>query len=62
VPVPSTVTYTDDLPRDRAEAERALGAARAKDPDNADRYRLRYTTGGYVVARIDHPDDAPDPS
>lgn len=54
-----TVVATDDLPRDRAEANLALGAARERDPDNAHRYRLRFTTGGWLVVRVDHPDDAP---
>lgn len=54
-----TVVYLEDTPRDRAEAYEALGAARARDPDNARCYRLRYGLGGWLLARIDHPDDAP---
>lgn len=47
------VTVLPVTPRDRLEAERELGAARAADPDRADRYAIRFTTGGYIIVRLD---------
>lgn len=54
-----TVVRTEDNPRDRLEAQTRIGELRGADPANADCYRVRYSTGGYVIVRVNHPDDAP---
>jgi hypothetical protein len=47
------VTRLPDTPRNRLEAEQALGAARAADPERADRYAIRFDGGGYFIVRLD---------
>lgn len=50
----TTVTLLDETPRDRIEAAERLGEQRSLVPvAERGRIRIRFTTGGYIIVRVD---------